>query len=161
VPNKIYFHANSNFPLLDQTWTITKLSPATTPPVILHQNNPVYVFNDTGFYRVCLRAITLGGCVKEFCQVIRIERVVNSVCELQAFPNPASNLINVTILLAQPGMIDAYVYNTMNVQVREKHQQGVSGNNLVSINVNDLVAGLYTIKVKYGDRVCYARFNKL
>ncbi len=161
VPNKIYFHANSNFPILDQTWTITKLSPATTPPVILHQNNPVYVFNDTGLYRVCLRAITLGGCVKEYCQVIRIERVVNSVCELQAFPNPTTNLINVNVFLAQAGAIDAYIYNTLNVLVKEKHLQGVAGNNLVTLNVNDLLPGLYTIKVKYGGKICYARFNKL
>jgi len=52
VPNKLYFYANANFPILDQTWTITKISPATTVPVILHQNNPIYVFNDTGYYRV-------------------------------------------------------------------------------------------------------------
>jgi hypothetical protein len=49
----------------------------------------------------------------------------------------------------------------MNILVKEKHQQGVTGNNLVSINVNDLVPGLYTIKVKYGGKICYARFNKL
>ena len=161
VPNKIYFYANANFPILDQTWTITKLSPATTPPVILHQNNPVYVFHDTGYYRVCLKAITLGGCIKEYCQVIHIERLISTVCELQAYPNPTSNLINVNVFLAQQGMIDAYVYNTMNVLVKEKHLQGVAGNNLVTINVNDLAPGLYTIKVKYGGKICYARFNKL
>ncbi len=161
VPNKIYFYANANWPILDQTWTITKLSPASTPPVILHQNNPVYVFHDTGYYRVCLKAITLGGCVKEYCQVIRIENVLSNVCELQAYPNPTSNLINVNVFLAQQGMIDAYIYNTVNVLVKEKHQQGVAGNNLVTVNVNDLVPGLYTIKVKYGGKICYARFNKL
>ena len=160
VPNKIYFYANANWPVLDQTWTITKLSPATTPPVILHQNNPVYVFHDTGYYRVCLKAITLGGCVKEYCNVIKIERVINTVCELQAFPNPTSSIINVAVFIAQPEMIHAYVYNTLNVQVREKHQQGVAGNNVVSINVNDLTAGLYTIKIIYGNKTCYARFNK-
>ncbi|GAB2829067.1 PKD domain-containing protein [Ferruginibacter profundus] len=161
VPNKLYFYANANFPILDQTWTITKLSPATTPPVILHQNNPIYVFNDTGYYRVCLKAITLGGCVKEFCSVIRIEHVVSNVCELQAFPNPASSLVNINVTLTQPGMIDAYIYNTLNVQVREKHQQGVTGNNLVSFTINDLAPGLYTIKVVYGGKTCYARFTKL
>lgn len=161
VPNKLYFYANANWPVLDQTWTISKLSPATTPPVILHQNNPVYVFHDTGYYRVCLKAITLGGCVKEFCKVIRIEKVASTVCELQAYPNPTSNLINVNVFLNHPGPIDTYIYNTLNVQVKEKHQQGSAGNNLVTVNINDLVPGLYTIKVKYGDKVCYARFNKL
>lgn len=161
VPNKLYFYVNANWPVLDQTWTITKLSPATTPPVILHQNNPVYVFRDTGYYKVCLKAITLGGCVKEICKVIRIENVVTNSCELQAYPNPASNIVNVNVLLSQPQMIDAYVYNTLNILVKEKHQQGVAGNNVVAINVNDLVPGLYTIKVKYEGKICYARFSKL
>jgi len=160
VPNKIYFYANANFPLLDQTWTITRLNPATTPPVILHQNNPVYVFPDTGYFRVCLKAITLGGCVKEYCSVIHIEQMAN-VCLLQAYPNPASTVINVAVQLTQPEMIHAYVYNNLNVLVRDKHQQGVIGNNILTININDLVPGLYTIKVIYGGKTCYARFNKL
>ncbi|MFN8253190.1 MAG: PKD domain-containing protein [Ferruginibacter sp.] len=160
VPNKLYFYANANFPILDQTWTITRLSPATTPPVILHQNNPSYVFGDTGLYRVCLKAVTLGGCVKEYCSVIRIENVSNA-CLLQAYPSPATNLINVAVTLTQPEMIHAYVYSSSNVLVREKHVQGVSGSNVVTINVDGLPAGLYTIKLIYGNKTCYARFNKL
>ena len=161
VPNKIYFYANSSLPLLDQTWTIKRLNgPAGIPPVILHQNNPTYLFQDTGYYNVCLRAVTLGGCIKEFCRTIHIEHVAN-VCELQAFPNPTSGLINVNVSLNQPETIHAYVYNSLNVLVKEKHQQGNTGNNLVSINVNDLAAGLYTIKLIYGNKTCYARFQKL
>jgi PKD repeat protein len=160
VPNKIYFYANANFPIQDQTWTITRLAPSTLPPVILHQNNPAFVFYDTGYYRVCLKAITLGGCVKEYCSNILIEHV-SQLCELQAYPNPTNNLINVSLQLVQPEMIHAFIYNTMNVLVREKHQQGNAGNNIVTINVNDLVPGLYNIKIIYGNRICYARFNKM
>lgn len=160
VPNKLYFYANANFPILDQTWTITRLSPATTPPVILHQSNPAYVFGDTGYYRVCLKAITLGGCVKEYCTVIHIENV-SSTCLLQAYPSPASSLINVAVTLTQPEMINAYIYSSTNVLVKEKHQQGVTGNNILTFNINDLTPGVYTIKVIYGNKTCYARFNKL
>ena len=158
VPNKIHFYANSNVPILDQTWTITRLPAGTT--VTLHQNNPTYLFHDTGYYRVCLRAITLGGCIKEFCRIIHIEHIANA-CLLQAYPNPTSNLVNVNVTLTQPEMIHAYVYNSVYVLVREKHQQGVTGNNIVTINVNDLAAGMYTIKLIYGNRTCYARFQKL
>jgi PKD repeat protein len=162
VPNKLYFYANANFPILDQTWTITRISPASTvPPVILHQNNPVYVFHDTGYYRVCLKAITLGGCVKEYCSVIHIEHVVNNLCELQAFPNPTTSLVNVNVTMTAPGMIDTYIYSSTNVLVKEKHQQGITGNNVVSVNINDLTPGLYTMKVQYNGKVCYARFTKL
>lgn len=160
VPNKLYFYANANFPILDQTWIISKLSFATTPPVILHQNNPSYVFGDTGYYRVCLKAITLGGCIKEYCSVIKIENVSNA-CLLQAYPNPASSLINVAVTLSQPELIRAYMYNSMNVLVRDKTQQGVTGNNVLTFDINTLPAGVYTIKVIYGNKTCYARFNKL
>ncbi|MEI9957886.1 MAG: PKD domain-containing protein [Ferruginibacter sp.] len=161
VVNKLYFYANANWTILDQTWTITKIAPATTTPVILHQNNPVYVFTDTGYYNVCLKAITSGGCVKEYCSVIHIEHVSSNVCELQAYPNPTNDIVNVNVSLTQAGPIDAYVYNSLNVQVKDKHIQGVVGNNVVSISLSGLTAGIYTIKVLYGGRYCYAKFTKL
>ncbi|MBC7890171.1 MAG: PKD domain-containing protein [Ferruginibacter sp.] len=160
IPNKIYFNASANFSILDQSWTMTRLSAAIPSTVSLHQSNPAYVFQDTGYYRVCLRATGPGGCVKEFCNTIRIERLAQ-VCELQAFPNPAHNQVNVNVHLLQPEMIHALVYNAMNVLVKEKNQQGNAGNNTVAININDLLPGLYTIKLIYGNKTCYARFTKL
>lgn len=161
VPNKVYFYAISNFPLLDQTWTIRKM-PLTISgtPVILHQNNPVYVFPDTGYYQVCLRAITLGGCIKEYCNVIRIEQVAPQ-CILQAYPNPASSIVNVNVNLTQPEMIHTYVYNTLNILVKEKHQQGNTGNNVVTLNIGDLLPGMYNMKVVYGNKTCTSKFQKL
>ncbi len=161
VPNKLHFFASSNYPILDQVWTIKRLNgPAGTPSVVLHQNNPSYLFPDTGYYSVCMRVITLGSCVKEVCKTIHIAQVANA-CVLQAYPNPTSTQVNVNIALTQPEMIHAYVYNSQNVLVRDKHQQGVSGNNIVTIPVNDLPAGLYHIKFIYGNHVCYATFQKL
>ncbi len=159
LPNKVYFYANANFTLVDQTWTITKLMPVNTPPVILHQNNPAYVFADSGTYRICLKAITLGGCVKEYCTVIHIANNA-PVCLLQAYPNPATTVINVAVQLQQPEMIHTYIYNSLNVLVRDKNQQGVAGANTVTINIATLPAGLYTVKAIYGNKICYARFTK-
>ena len=158
VPNKISFYANGTLPILDQTWTITRLPGGAT--VTLHQNNPIYLFQDTGYYRVCLRAVMLGGCVKEYCNYIRIEHVANA-CTLQAFPNPASSTVNVNVNLTQPQLIHAYVYNSQNILVLDKHQQGYTGNNLISMQVNNLPAGHYTIRLIYGNSVCYASFQKL
>lgn len=161
VPNFVQFFANATFPILDQVWTITKVGgTVATPPVILHQNNPGYLFQDTGYYRVCLKATLQGGCVKEYCNYIRIEQISN-VCQLQAFPNPTSALVNVNLYLTQPEMIHAYVYNSLNVLVMQRDQQGTTGNNLVTLNVGSLVAGQYIIRLIYGNRVCYASFQKL
>ena len=159
IPNKIYFYAVANYTILDQTWTITSLNGG-TPPVILHQNNPVYVFRDTGLYRVCLNVVTLGGCRKEFCSQIHIEHVTQQ-CTLQAYPNPAHTSVNVNVSLSTPTMINVYVYNTLNVLVLDKHQQGVVGNNVVNLNVSGLISGFYTMRVIYGYNNCYSAFQKL
>lgn len=159
VPNKLHFYASASLPILDQVWTISRPG-STLPPVILHQNNPVYTFPDTGYYRVCLKATLLGGCVKEYCSNIRIQHASNS-CTLQAYPNPTTSHINVNVFLSLPEMIHAYIHNTQNVLVMEKHQQGTSGNNLVTMNVQNLPAGQYVIKVITVNRICYATFQKL
>ncbi len=162
MPNKVYFYAISNFPIMQQKWTITRVpSGAGTPSVVLYQNNPVYVFSDTGTYRVCLRAVTLGGCIKEYCQNISITQVPPQQCILSAYPNPTQNVVNVNVQLTQPQLINAYVYNAQNVLVKQKQQQGVAGGNVVSLNVGDLVPGFYTIKLVYGSKTCYAKFQKL
>ena len=159
LPNKFQFIANATLPILDQVWYITKVG-STTAPVILHENNPIYLFQDTGYFRVCLKATLQGGCVKEYCNYIRIEQVSNA-CELQAFPNPANVSVNVNVYLTQPEMIRAYVYNSLNVLIFQHDQQGNTGNNIVTLNVSNLVAGQYVIRLVYGNRVCYARFQKL
>jgi len=43
----------------------------------------------------------------------------------------------------------------------QQNQQGTTGNNLVTFNISNLIAGQYTIKLIYGNRVCIARFQKL
>jgi len=163
VTNKLYFQAVSNYTIVSQTWTIKKM--ATTPgtaTVTLLQNNPSYVFQDTGMYRVCLRAVTLGGCVKEYCREIYIQQLFTpSNCNLQVYPNPVTSLLNLNIYLAQPQMLDVYIYNSQNVLVREKHQQGFTGTNIVTVPVANLVAGSYTVKVIRGNSVCYTQFVKL
>jgi PKD repeat protein len=161
VPNKIQFTAHATLSIIDQVWYIYKLNgTVTSPPVILHQNNPIYLFQDTGIYKVCLKAKLNGGCVKEYCSNIRIEQVSNA-CELQAFPNPANASVNVNLYLTQPEMIHATVFNNLNVAVLTHNQPGNTGNNLVTLNINNLVPGQYIIRLIYGNRVCYARFSKL
>ncbi|MGI8584589.1 MAG: PKD domain-containing protein [Chitinophagaceae bacterium] len=158
--NKIYFHALSNYPVISQTWVITRLSINTSAPVTLIQNNPYYVFNEPGDYRVCLRAVTYGGCVKEYCEVIHISSP-NAACTLTAFPNPTTNQISVNVQLTQPEIIHVYLYNSLNILLKQKDQKGNTGNNLVTTNIESLIPGWYTIKVIYGNRVCYSKFQKI
>ena len=161
IPNKLYFFANSNSPILDQTWIISKIPASSTQPTVtLHQNNPTYIFTDTGYYRVCLKVVTTGGCVREYCSTIHIEQVT-PLCNLQVYPNPANSQINAAVFLLQPDVIHVFIYNAQNNLVRDRTQQGVVGNNLISIGIADFVPGTYTIKIIYGNRVCIGRFNKI
>jgi PKD repeat protein len=157
VSNTIYFHALSNYPILAQSWTITKLNISGAPTVTLTQANPVYTFNEPGDYRVCIRAITAAQCVKEYCEVIHIG---TSECILNSYPNPALNQVSLNVTLTSPEMIHVYIYNQLNILVKQKEQQGTTGNNVVTTNVEGLVPGVYTIKVVYGNRICYSKFQK-
>jgi hypothetical protein len=158
--NRIYFHAVSNVPIISQSWTITKLPYGSSAPVILNQTNPVYVFNEAGDYSVCLRTVTYGECVKEYCEVIHISPP-HTYCILPAYPNPAENQVTVNVQLTQPTAIHIYVFNSLNLLVMQKEQEGTAGNNLVTLNIEALTPGWYTIKIITGDRACYSRFQKI
>ena len=160
ISNTVYFHALSNYPILTQTWVITKLTANISTPVTLTQNNPVYTFSEPGDYRVCIRAVTYGNCVKEYCEVIHIT-VANTACTLSLYPNPATNQVTVGIQLTGPEMIHVYIFNSLNILVKQKDQQGNTGNNNVTTNIEGLIPGWYTIKVIYGNHVCYSKFQKI
>ncbi len=163
VPNRVTFMAYSNAVIIDQVWTITK-QPATagTGTATIHLNNPTYVFIDTGYYRVCLRATLANGCIKEYCNYIYINQLMpgTSSCTLQAYPNPAGAEVHVSLSLAQPLMIYAYIYNSANVLMLQKQQQGIVGNNVIGLNTANLPAGIYTIRVVYGNAICSTSFVK-
>ena len=161
VPNRVTFNATSNTPITDQLWTITKMPTiATTGTATIHANNPTYVFLDSGYYNVCVRTTYAGGCVKELCKVIRITQQMpfTTTCNLQVTPNPATTYANVSITLAAPTMLYAYVYNSMNMLVAQKVQQGFVGTNTVSVYTGNLPAGIYHFRLVHGNDVCNATF---
>ena len=160
-PKKVYFYSNANTVLVDELWTIIKY-PVTTgsTPVIFHQPTPVYTFPDTGYYRVCLKGTSANGCIKEYCSLIHVTGTSN-VCQLQAYPNPAHDVVNVNVVLGASQTIYGYIYNSLNVLVMQKQQAGIAGNNVMNFSINNLVAGSYTIKIIHGNDVCFTQFTKL
>ena len=164
VPNRIRFIANSNTAITNQLWTIAKLpTSATSGTATINAINPTYVFLDSGSYRVCLKVTFAGGCVKEFCKIIHIAQQMpfTSNCTLQVFPNPTSTNANAMVTLAQPMVLNGYIYNSSNMLVAQKQQQGFVGNNTMSIYVGGLPAGIYSFRLLYGGQVCTSTFVKL
>ena len=163
VPNRIKFTAVTNTIAVSQQWTITKIpSTPSQTPVVINTNNPTYMFLDSGYYNVCVRVTYANGCIKNVCKTIYINQNMPStnVCILQVYPNPATSVVNAAVTLLQPQLINARVYNTSNIQVAQSQQQGVVGLNTVSVNVANLPAGIYTLRVLYGGQACYAAFIK-
>jgi PKD repeat protein len=159
MPNKLFFFATSNRPVMQQSWTFTLLPNGMS--ITVNQNDLVHVFGDTGTYWVCLKGVLLGGCIKEYCDVVSISSTATpSQCILLPYPNPAHNQVSVNLQLQQPELITASVYSIQNILLLQHTQQGFTGNNLVTINIQNLVPGYYTIRLVYGNQVCYARFQK-
>jgi hypothetical protein len=160
MPNKLFFFALANQPLLRQQWTITRAGD--TGFVVLNQPDPVHVFRDTGLYTVCLKGRYLNGCEKIHCREIRIySNTLPTQCVLQAYPNPAHQQVSVNVQLDQPSPVNISIYSMQQILMQRVVTQGVAGNNLLTVNVQQLPVGFYTMRIVYGNRVCYARFQKI
>lgn len=159
IPNKLFFHATSNAPVYKQQWTFTQLGDSAYATV--NQNNPVYVFPDTGIYRVCVRAAFSNACTREFCDEVRIySNNIPSLCRLRCYPNPARNQVSFDVQLNQPGVITASVLGFPNLVLRNYTRQGVAGNNQVTLNIRDLPRGVYSVRIRYDGNTCSTRFIK-
>jgi len=151
-PKKIYFTnttqaANSS----TASWSFGDGSSASTW-------NSVHEYSLPGRYYVCL-TIHDGNCVTSHCDSLTV--IPNtSACSMQVFPNPASTVIHATAYLNAPTVINAYIYNSSQIQVRHKEQQGIAGNNVVEINIQTLPSGIYTFKLVYNGHTCTATFLK-
>jgi PKD repeat protein len=130
--------------------------------------NPVHAYAQPGTYLVCLRIQkrnsngTLSNCIRQMCHYVYVGQVISpSNCTLQLFPNPVTTVVNVNLYLPQPQMIDVYIYSFSNVLVGEKHQQGFTGNNTVSVSTANLLPGIYRMRVVRGNNICHAYFIKI
>ncbi|HPH91233.1 MAG TPA: PKD domain-containing protein [Ferruginibacter sp.] len=160
MPNKLFFFATGNAPFYNQHWSFTPVNGGTAFTV--NQNNPVYVFPDTGLYRVCVRGAFSTNCVKEYCDEVRIfSTSTPAQCMLTAYPNPAHNLVSFNVQLDAPGIVSSTVFNMQGMPMMQFTQTGVTGNNLVALGIQNLVPGFYTVRVMYNGRVCFTRFQKI
>lgn len=156
--NTIKFTAVSNQPLFSQRWTIQKDNAPS--PVILNTSNPTYTFTSSGIYKVCLRAITANGCVKEYCEVITIANTLPA-CLLQVTPNPATTQIYFRLQLEQQQTVVASIIDLNGIRRSVHFLSGATGWNSFSISIATLPVGYYTLEVKYNGRVCTSRFQKV
>jgi hypothetical protein len=126
--------------------------------------SPVHQYAFPGRYYVCLRVQTAPNCVAYHCDTVTVGSTTatgNTQCQLTPIPNPANNQVSVNVYLTAAMPINIFVYNSQNICVARLTQSGVVGNNTVNVNVSNLVAGYYTIRLYYGNQFCFARFQKI
>lgn len=156
--NVIQFKAASNQSLLSQRWTIYKDN--TTTPVVINANNPIYTFMQPGLYKVCLRGLTINGCIKEYCDTIRIGEIPNT-CSLQVTPNPATTQIFFRLELRSNQTVTASITDATGVRRTVHFFNGTQGWNSFNIGIATLPAGYYALEVKYNGIVCSTKFQKV
>jgi len=124
-----------------------------------NQANPIHTFAGSGPYNVCLRVehYVTGAipCVNETCQNVSIPPV------LLAYPNPATNVVNVNLTLDSTTQVYAFLYNSQNVLVGQTIVAGVSGSNVITFNTSNLAPGYYFIRIYYNGQFTVARFVKI
>ena len=123
--------------------------------------NPVHTFANAGVQNVCLRIVkglnAPGAplCVSEMCQP------VNVMTTLIAYPNPATDVVNVNLALDSTTQVMAFLYNAQNILVAQTSIAGVSGNNTITFNTSNLAPGYYFIRIYYNGQFTVARFLKI
>jgi PKD repeat protein len=161
-PNEVTFKAISNEPLASQTWYISRISPNGLPILvaILRQNNPTFLFRDTGRYQVCLKGVTVSLCYKEYCASIHIEKVVNAPGTVNLSPNPASNYVTIEVNLDKPEQVFIRILDGSGAVKAEYSKTGATGNNRFTLPVQALSQGLYLVEIKTNTRKWLTRFVK-
>ncbi|MEJ8841663.1 PKD domain-containing protein [Lacibacter sp. H375] len=156
--NAVKFTAVSNQPITSQSWTIFRNN--STTPVKINANDPTYIFQDTGYYKVCLRVTTANGCVKEYCDYVHITYVPRE-CHLQVTPNPAITNIQFKVQVEVAKPVVASIVDMTGMRKAVFYLSAVPGINTFSLPVTTLAPGYYMLEVKVGEQVCTSKFQKV
>ncbi|HEY0677015.1 MAG TPA: PKD domain-containing protein [Chitinophagaceae bacterium] len=167
-PYIISFHAVSNMPVIQQKWTIMKLSNVQIfpppLPVILNADNPTYTFRDSGWYLVCLYAITSNNCKKTWCEKIYIKNGENgrylTSTGIPVYPNPATRLVRLDVQTETATLLTVRVLDGLGTPKIQFTSPARAGNNNLVIPVEKLSSGMYVVEIRYGNQVKLAKFQK-
>ena len=166
-PNLFSFAPVSSQPIASALWTFVVGNDSGSSVTSL-LNNPVYQFTGPGPYFVNLKIITQSGCIANAYQQIAHtdsssadSMVANAVPPLITYPNPASSAIHLHVALPTANPITVSIYSSMGSLLIKKQTPGSSGDNPISIPVENLQPGVYFMEISYGNSVKFSRFQKL
>ena len=125
--------------------------------------NPVFEFIDTGYYYVCLQVTTTKGCTAQYCQTVKMDNPSNhrQANAIPSAPNPATNMVRLSVQLAEAAQINYTVYNNTGVPVFHQQAAGLAGANTINVDLHGLAKGQYFIDILYGKERKYSIVQKL
>ena len=115
-----------------------------TIPIASFEYRDMFPFEKNTYYRV--KIITSSGHIR-YSAIKRVKRSGNSISIAGLWPNPATDLVNITLSGRKVNRIDYSIMNTAGVLMQEKLNIAVA-NNQFTIGVAQLPPGLYFVLVK-------------
>lgn len=119
------------------------------------EQDPIHTYTTAGDYNVCLTASNAAGSDTE-CKIIGVTAIQDMhATTLQAYPNPASTVVSVT--LPEPSaIVQIRIVNTLGQTVWQSANTPVIGSTL-TLDVEHLAAGTYTVYMDTEDNRYVAR----
>lgn len=160
-------NAVSNKPMVNTNWYITSWTMQNMTDSIyginLHGNPVQYALTDTGVYFVYVNATTANGCMVQYWDTIVIDHFTSgrpAASLITAYPNPAVNEVSMKLDLSDAAAIQYKVYNSFGVPVRQAKLQGIKGNNIIKMAVENLPKGTYYVDIISGNTRKRSIFQK-
>lgn len=72
------------------------------------------------------------------------------VFDVTAYPVPMASTLNVRVVVSQPGTLDVLLYDVTGRTVRHLQPTATTGANALTLDVQDLPTGAYTLRVRQG-----------
>jgi hypothetical protein len=155
APRAYIFRAKGSFApgdsVISYKWTFGDGSSATGREV-------VKMYNQGGYYEVCVTMRTKSGCEKRICRRLGVDGPNLSVLHLS--PNPVISNLNVMFQSSREEVVSVRIYNSMGVIVKSFNQNAAKGLNTWTYNVSMLTPGAYSVVVQSQNQFATAIFFK-
>ncbi len=140
--------------------TVPSLAPNGMSNTPLSYSSKDYDFANKTYYR--LKQIDINGESRLLSNVVEITLSNETNTTVSLFPNPAKEVLNVSITQAQGGKHKVEMYDAIGKLVSVHKADLINGNTVLPIDVSELAKGTYIIMVKNADNgtVANTRFVK-
>jgi hypothetical protein len=157
-PNAVHFmaHDSTGLDSVSLTWFIFR----SADTVVLHGPDPIYVFSDTGCYRVQLFAVSPSGCSSFTEQQVCIDSLSGNGF-VACYPNPTPGQTCLDLRMDEDNTVYVNIFNSMGHLVISKRLAGLRGLNHFILPTADLPKGVYYVQVQFGGVTKRCKIQKL